>query len=98
LVVTQKHTPDSLTVNGEMVYEYIPFDADARTLTFKDSNSILLAPDPITGNTHTVKIPEGPGTYQLTFTTNTGDDLAIYDGKTNAGTLLASEGGNVWCC
>jgi len=95
LVVTQKHTPDSLTVNGEMVYEYIPFDADARTLTFKDSNSILLAPDPITGNTHTVKIPEGPGTYQLTFTTNTGDDLAIYDGKTNAGTLLASEGGNV---
>ncbi len=93
LVLMQKHTPDSLTVNGEMVYEYIPFDADAKTLTFKDSNTILLTPDPIVGNTHVVKLPEGPGTYQITFTTNTGDDLTIHDGKTTAGTTLVSEGG-----
>jgi hypothetical protein len=91
LVISQKHTPDSLTVNSEMVYEYIPFDADAKTLTFKDSDSILLMPDPISGNTHTVKLPEGPGTYQLTFTTDTGDDMRVYDGKTIAGTLLITK-------
>jgi len=93
LVVTQKHTPDSLTVNSEMVYEYIPFDADARTLTFKDSDSILLMPDPLTGNVHTIKLPEGPGTYQLTFTTDTGDNMTVHEGKTNAGTVLTSETG-----
>jgi hypothetical protein len=93
LVVMQKHTPDSLTVNGEMVYEYIPFDANAKTLTFKDSDSIRLMPDPVVGNTHTVKLPEGPGTYQITFTSNTGDDMTVHDGKTNVGIPLISEGG-----
>lgn len=87
LFIGQKHTPDLLLVNNESVYEYIPFGVDAKTLTFKDSNSIDIMP----GNTHVVKLPNGPGTYQITFTTDTGDDLNIYDGQTIFGSVLVSE-------
>ena len=37
LVIKQKYEPNRLKVAGENVYELIPLDADAATITFKDS-------------------------------------------------------------
>ncbi len=54
---------------------------------YESQSNILLG---LTDDSEEITLPVGPGTYEITFTINSDDDLIIYDGPMSTGTQVGS--------